>query len=137
MRIAIQWAQGKVPVTVLQLTGDLDASSYKDLIAQGQSLYKAGVRDILVDMSGVPYMSSSGLVALHTLALLLQGQARGEEESGWEEMRSIRRDLEHGMQKHLKLLSPGRKVDSVLEMAGFKRILEIHTDLDTAIASFS
>lgn len=136
MDIAVQQAQGKAPVTVLQLTGDLDASSYKYLITMGQELHAAGVQDMLVDMGGVQYMSSSGLVALHTLALILQGKAQGEDESAWEAMRAIRRNLQRGVQPHLKLLSPTPRVDAVLELAGFKRIFEIYTDRDAAIASF-
>jgi anti-anti-sigma factor len=136
MNITVRQAQGKVAVTILQLSGDLDAASYRDLIAKGQEAHKAGARDILIDLSGVPYMSSSGLVALHTIALLAQGKAQGEEEEAWEAMRSIRRDLSRGVQKHMKLLCPTPKVDNVLEITGFKRIFEIYTDLETAVASF-
>ena len=41
-----------------------------------------------------------------------------------------------GFQQHLKLLNPQPRVDRVLEMVGFKRFLEVYTDLDTAVASF-
>ena len=35
MDITVQQMQGRVPVTILQTHGDLDASNYQDLIAKG------------------------------------------------------------------------------------------------------
>jgi anti-anti-sigma regulatory factor len=129
-------AQGSVPVTVLHTHGDLEASSYKALIAKAQALYDAGTRDILLDLSDTPYMSSSGLVALHRIAVMLRGEESTEPESGWEAFRAIRRDVDRDIQQHFKLLSPQPGVDKVLEMAGFKQFMEVYTDLETAIASF-
>jgi anti-anti-sigma factor len=137
MDITVQKAEGKVPVTVLQLTGDLDGASYQSLIAAGKKLNEAGVRNILVDLSGVPYMSSAGLVALHTVALILQGKAQDEDESAAEAMRSIRRDLDRGYNHHLKLLNPTPRVDKVLDMSGFKGMIEVFTDRDKAMSSFT
>ncbi len=48
----------------------------------------------------------------------------------------MHRDRESGMQPHFKLLSPQPRVEKILEMVGFDRFLEIHTDLETAVASF-
>jgi anti-anti-sigma regulatory factor len=136
MEITVHQAQGRVPVTLLQPHGDLDASSFRLLIAKAKEVYSTGTQDILLDMSDVPYMSSSGLVALHSIAMILQGEEPPDLESGWGAFRSIGRDRDRGLQQHFKLLSPQPKVNNVLEMAGFKRFLEVYTDLDTAVASF-
>ena len=64
MNISVDHVEGRVPVTILTPHGDLDASSYQDLINQAQELYKSGTRDLILDLSDTPYMSSSGLVAL-------------------------------------------------------------------------
>jgi hypothetical protein len=136
MQIAAYQAQGRVPVTVLQPHGDLDASNFRDLIAKAQEVYDTGMQDILLDLSDTPYMSSSGLVALHSIAMMLRGEKPPDTESGWGAFRSIGRDRDRGLQPHLKLLNPQPKVNNVLEMAGFTQYLEIYTDLETAIASF-
>jgi anti-anti-sigma regulatory factor len=136
VEITVSQVQGRVPVTVLQMHGDLDAASYQDLIAKAQEVYDAGARDILLDLSDTPYMSSSGLVALQTMAAMLRGEEMPDPEAGWGAFRAIHRDRDSGMQEHFKLLNPQPRVDHVLEMVGFKRFLEICTDLDVAIASF-
>ena len=136
MDITVKQMQGRVPVTVLQTHGDLDASNYQDLIAKGQEVYEAGARDILVDMSDTPFMGSSGLAALHSLALLVRGDELPDLESGWNVFHEIDRDRDSGLQKHIKLLNPQPQVDRTLEMTGLKQFFEVHTDLETAIASF-
>lgn len=136
MEITVHQAQGRVAVTVLQPHGDLDASSFRDLIATAKEVHSAGRQDLLLDLSDTPYMSSSGLVALHSITVMLRGEEPPDLESGWGAFRSIDRDRDRGLQQHFKLLNPQPNVDKVLEMAGFKQYLEVYTDLETAIASF-
>ena len=136
MDITVKQMQGSVPVTILQTHGDLDASNYQDLIAKGQEVYEAGARDILLDMSDTPFMGSSGLAALHSLALLVRGDELPDLESGWNVFHEIDRDRDSGLQKHIKLLNPQPQVDRTLEMTGLKQFFEVHTDLEMAIASF-
>jgi anti-anti-sigma regulatory factor len=136
MNVTVSQAEGRVPITILHLQGDLDASSYRDLIAKGQEVYNAGARNILLDMSDMPYMSSSGLVALHSISLMLRGQKPPDPESGWQAFRAIGRDRDSGLQQRVKLLNPQPQVDKALETVGFKQFFEVHTDLATAIGSF-
>jgi anti-anti-sigma regulatory factor len=136
MKLTTSLAQGRVPVTILHVQGDLDASSYKELIDKGQEIYQAGARDVLLDLGDLSYISSSGLVALHTIALLLRGGKPADPESGWDAFHAIDRDRDAGLQQHVKLLNPQPKVDKVLGIAGFKQFFEVHTDLAAAIASF-
>jgi anti-anti-sigma factor len=136
MEITVQQRQGRAPVTILQTHGDLDASTYQDLIAKAQQVYEAGARNILIDMSDTEFMGSSGLVALHSIALLLRGQKLPDLESGWAAFHAIDHDRDAGLQQHVKLLNPQSQVDRVLEMSGLKQFFEVHTDLETAVASF-
>jgi anti-anti-sigma regulatory factor len=136
MTITTDQAQGKVPVTILGIQGDLDASNYLDVIAKAKEAYDAGARYILIDMSDMPFMASSGLVALHSVAMLLRGEEPPDPEYGWAAFRAVDRDRDSGLQRHVKLLNPQSQVDQVLEMTGLKESFEIHTDLETAIASF-
>ena len=129
-------AQGKVPVTVLQPHGAVDASNYLELIAAAQKAYGAGERDVLLDLSQVPFLSSSGLVALQSMAALMRGETPPDPEFGWQAFHAVGRDREIGMQPHFKLLSPQPRVERALETVGFCKFLEIHTDLEAAVASF-
>ena len=136
MEITVSQAQGQVPVSVVTLHGALDASSYKDLIQKAQDLKATGTRYLLLDLSETTFMSSAGMVALHTIALLLRGEELPDQEAGWEAYKKIDRDRDTGKQKYLKILNPSQNVDKILGMTGFKNILEVHTNLEEAVASF-
>lgn len=137
MNITIDQVQARVPVTVLQLQGDLDGSNYRDVIARGNELYQGGVRDLLIDLGGVPFSSSAGLVALHTIALLFQGApAPDPETEGWRAIRALGDAHAAGVQRHVKLLNPQPRVAGVLEQVGMTAFFEIFTDRAAAAASF-
>jgi anti-anti-sigma regulatory factor len=120
----------------LHVKGEVDASNYQHLVAQAQEAYQSGARSILIDLSEVPFMASSGLVALHNIAVLMRGETPADPSAGWGAIRAIDRDLERGPQQRVKLLNPQPRVDRVLEMAGFKRLFELYNDQETAVASF-
>jgi anti-anti-sigma factor len=65
MNLTTTQAQGRVPVTVVGIEGELDGSNFQQLINTARDMYKAGARHLLLDMSKMTYMSSAGLVALH------------------------------------------------------------------------
>jgi len=136
MNITVSQAQGKVPVTVLQLDGELDGQTYQDLIAKAKEVYEGGARNFLLDLGGLTYVSSAGLVALHTVALLTRGDALPDTDAGWSSIRSVGRVGNEGVQKHVKLFNPSGDVRSVLDMVGFSNAFEILTDFDAAVNSF-
>jgi anti-anti-sigma factor len=136
MNIISEEVKGRVPVTILSVQGDLDAASYSALIAKGRELYEAGARHILIDMSGVGYMASSGLVALHSIAVLLRGEQATEASVGWQTFHRLERDIEAGSQQSVKLLQPGPAVTRVLETSGMNAFFEVHQDRQAALASF-
>lgn len=136
MNLTVEQAQVKVPVTILGLHGDLDASNYQEVIAKAQAIYDSGGRYLLLDMSAVPFMGSSGLVALHAVAVLMRGDKPPDPASGWDAIHALDRDRESGMQKHVKLLQPQSQVDRVLDRTGLKQYFEVHSDRETALASF-
>ena len=138
MNISVSHAQapGRVPVAVVKLDGQLDGQSYQDLINKGQELFKAGAHDFLLDLSDLTYISSAGLVALHSLALLTRSEPLPDTEGGWSAYRSMGRSSEAGIQQHVKLLNPRSEVMGVLDMVGFGNVFEIYTNPDEAINSF-
>jgi anti-anti-sigma regulatory factor len=136
MNISVSQAQGNVPVAVIKLDGQLDGQNYQELIAKSQELYKEGARDFLLDLSELTYISSAGLVALHSVALLSRGEDLPDTEGGWSAYRSLGRSSEAGLQKHVKLLNPRSEVMGVLDMVGFSNVFEIYTDQDEAVKTF-
>jgi anti-anti-sigma regulatory factor len=138
MNITVEQDKGKVPVTVMQLGGELDASSYLDVINKARELYMAGTRDLLLDLGRMNFMASSGLVALHSIALLMRGKEPPDPENGWSAFRAIALDVESdaGYEPHCKLLNPQPRIKRTLEITGLLKILEVFSDREQAIASF-
>lgn len=137
MTIKLEQAQDNTQVTILSIEGDLDASNFEDVINTAKQALAAGAQYLLIDMSKMPFMSSSGLIALHSVALLMRGDEPPDPQYGWGAFHALDRDRESGLQEKVKLLNPQPKIDRSLEITGLKEFFEIHTDLDTAIASFS
>lgn len=136
MDITVSNQMGNVQVTILQLAGELDGQTYQGLIERAKELHGAGARNFLFDMSELTYVSSAGLVAMHTIAMLLKGEAVLDSDNGWSSMRSVKKTADGKMQEHMKLLNPRAEIRSVLEMVGFDRAFEIHSNLDDAVNSF-
>ena len=138
LNVKVDKVEGRVPVTVIRLEGELDASNYGSLITQTQELYVAGTRDLLLDLENVGFVSSSGLVALHRMALIMRGETLEDAEEGWRAFHGISRDLDsaESPEAHYKLLNPQPLVLKVLDTAGFSDIMPIFEDEETAVASF-
>ena len=136
MQITSAKQEGRVPVTVLHLEGNLDASNYTDVIGKAQALYDEGARDLVLDLGKVPYMSSAGLMSLHTISLVFAGQNLQPNSTGRPTFRSLDPDRDQAARQHMKLLNPQPAVDQVLDTVGLKQFFEVFTDLDSAVKSF-
>jgi len=136
MQISFSKQAGRIPVTVMHLKGNLDASNYTDIIAKAQEIYNEGTRDLLIDLSKVPYISSAGLMSLHAVVLIFAGKSVLSKETNRPSFRSIDPQRDKAGLQHVKLLSPQIAVEQVLDVVGLKQFLDIHTDLETAIQSF-
>jgi anti-anti-sigma regulatory factor len=141
MNLTVDRAQGKAnPVTILRLDGDLDAATYEQVIDKARELYSAGDRHIVLDLRAVPYMGSSGLVALHAVALLFEGEQVPDLDSGWEAHHAIGRSIESGKSlKHTRLLAvedSSASVRRVLARTGLDRLIPVETNEGTAVAAF-
>lgn len=135
MELTVTKAQGKVPVSVIKIKGDLDASSYLELVKAAQELYDAGVQDLLLDMTDLAFISSAGLASLHIITKLFRGE-KSDTTDGWNTFKEIDRNRDSGLQKHIKLFNPSADVDNVLDTVGFKQFFEVFTDFDVALQSF-
>jgi anti-anti-sigma factor len=136
MEINISQESGKVPVSVIHIKGDLDASSYLNLVNAAQKLYDDGVRHLLLDLTDLAFISSAGVASLHIITKLFRGE-KANPEDGWGTFKQIDRERESGLQKMVKLFNPSPNVDKVLDTVGFKQFFEVYADLDKAVGSFS
>lgn len=137
MNMNVSQTKGSVPISVIQLDGQLDGQNYQQLIAKVQELFSSGTKDLLFDLSDLTYISSAGLVALHTSAIILNGEALPDSENGWASVKSMDKGREAGKQKHLKLFNPRPEVQSVFDMVGFSLMFDIFNDRSEAVQSFS
>lgn len=130
MEIDVSQDEGRVPVTVFRLKGDL--AGEEPLQSQAQEAYAAGARYLLLDLSKVPYITSAGLRAIHFIFDLMRGDAPEESDE------VVRRGIATGdyTSGHLKLLKPSKNAKKALSLAGYDMFLEIHKNYGKAIASF-
>jgi anti-anti-sigma regulatory factor len=138
MNIVVEQVNGTKPVTVMKIQGELDGRSYLDLIEEVQQLYIAGMRHLLLDLSEMTFMSSAGLVGLHTVVTVMSGRPLPNLEDGWGSIHKIARDVENpvGYSDYCKLLQPQPRVQKTLDVTGFTHILEIFDDRNAALNSF-
>lgn len=123
-------------VTVMLLEGELDSSNYTSVIDKAQQAYDEGARHLLLDLTRVPYVSSAGLMALHTVARIFMGQSVNIKDGARPTFRALNPKQDTDARSHIKVLDPQPPVRQVLDVVGLGQFLEIHTDLETALKSF-
>ena len=128
MNITVTVQQARQLVAIMRLQGDIDASNFVQVVDKAQEIYRNPARYLIIDLSEVPSISSTGLVAIHKIALLYGGVS-GEK---------THPDLTHNSQarKFVKLVSPQPAVDKALETAGMKLFFKVFQDLESALNSF-
>lgn len=128
---------GTPTTVILNLNGELDASNYLDVIERVHQLYNGGTRQLVMDLSDLSFLSSSGLVSLHSAALIMRGEEPPSPDLGWSAFHAIASDVEQGFETCCKLVNPKGRVRKTLEMTGFNTFLEIFDDTESAVRSFT
>lgn len=130
MDVTVSQAQGRVPVTIFHVAGAVTTN--QELEARAKAAYEGGARNILLDLAEVPYMATAGLRALHAIFTLLRADTPEESDA------NTKAGIAAGtfVSPHLKLLNPNAYVLEVLKVAGYDMFLEIHRDVNQAVASF-
>ena len=136
LQTTVEHVEARVPITVVALDGELDASNFERLIEEVRGLYAAGDRTLLLDLSGLTFMASSGLVALHTIVLVMQGDEPLDPEGGWSAFHALSDAVDAGeRQTVVQLCGAQPAVSRVLERTGLDRLFILHPDRATAIAA--
>lgn len=118
---------GRVPITVFELEGELDSKSFESFQNEALQSIDAGTQYLILDLSQLSYISSAGLRSLFTIAKALAVKA------GMDDKASSSRAFKS---PYLKLFNPPANVRQALDLMGFTMSIEIYSELADAIASF-
>lgn len=134
MEMKVFTENGRVPVTVIHVDGNIDSGTYSQFQAQAIELMKNGARHILVDLSHTKFVSSAGLRAFNDIFNQLRAY---DPESNLSDA-EVKKGISAGTYKspHLKLLNLSPETRVAFETAGFDMFIETHTDMKTAVDSF-
>lgn len=133
MEIQTTLAQGKLSqVTVFHVKGEINTHTYETLQSAMQQAHAAGAKDMVLDLTDVPYMSSAGLRLLSAMIKLLRTDAAAESAE------AMSQGIRAGTftSPHLKLVNPSQLVYEVLHTSGLDMLLQIFRTVDDAISTF-
>jgi len=134
MDIQVSTVNGRVPVTVMHVEGNVDAQTYEQFQKKAEELIDGGTQYLLIDLARSPFVSSAGLRSLHQIFNKLR--AKDKKNSASEE--DIRRGINAGTYKspHLKLTNLSRETRTAFELSGFDMFIETFNNEKAAINSF-
>jgi len=115
MDINVTLQQASEPVAVMHLQGNIDASNFMQIVDKAQEIYKNPARNLILDLSDVSSISSTGIAAIHKIALIYSGVSGAVSHPDQTHSSSAR--------KSVKVLSPQPEVEKALETAGLKLFL--------------
>lgn len=137
MSTRVDRIEAGVPITVMTLDGELDASNYLRLVDDVRELYAAGARNLLLDLTDLSFIASSGLVALFSVVKVMNGEEPPDPEYGWGAFHEVSRGVEDGaVQTAVQLAGPQPNVMEVLKRTGLDRLFRIHPDRESALATY-
>jgi anti-anti-sigma regulatory factor len=133
MEITVSIHQAEHPIAIMQIKGEISAATYMDVVNKAQELFNNPARHLIIDLAEVNSVSTTGLVALHKIALVYSGDPHMQVDKD-----DSRPDFTHNSsaRKFVKLLNPQPEVDEALMKAGLKLFFKVYTDLETALQSF-
>ena len=101
-------------VTIVAVSESVDALTAPDLTRTLTGQINAGHRNLVVDLTGVEFMSSAGLRTL--LGAVKESRTNGGD---------------------LRIASTNPGIDKVLKMSGFHNVAKVFTSSSEAVASFA
>jgi anti-anti-sigma factor len=134
MDIKASIVDGRVPVTIVHVDGDIDSSTSDAFAARVDELIAGGTRYILLDLAHAPYISSAGLRVLHSIYNKLRELHPDANLSD----EQVKKGIREGTYKspHLKVLKLSPESRKIFELSGFDMYLETFEDEKTAVAAF-
>ena len=112
--VKISQAQGRVPVTVFHLQDRVNLGNFNQLEEAAREAYNNGTRDLVLDLSQTPSLTSIGIRAIVIIHKMLSSDG----------------------EKHLKIANAMPYIREMLDIAGVTQTIEIYDSVDEAVASF-
>ena len=120
--------QGKGSVTVLHLKGQFDRITANLVLDRARQSHEDGAKYLLLDLSDVDMLTSSGLLAIQSVFKLLTPES---------DLQIMHHHHEEPYKSpYLKLVCPNPQIYYVLNIAGFLQNLLIYNNMDEAVKSF-
>jgi anti-anti-sigma factor len=113
--VGVEIEQRDDDVVVARLSGELDISAAERTGMKIADAVPSSARGLVVDMSGLEFMDSSGVSMLFTLA----------------------RQVGSHRQQLRVVAPPGRPVSRVLQIVEFERAAPVDADVDSAVAEIA
>ena len=130
MTIEVTQLTGARPISVVVLVGELDASNYERLIEVVGQEWDAGARGLVMDLAGLAFMASSGLVALYAAARIFRGEGAPDLEAGWQVIHDL--EDETGAAANVRLAGIQAPIERVLQRTGLNRMFPIDPSAEVA-----
>ena len=130
MDITITIEKASEEAAVMKLASEVNASNFMEIVDKAGETYKNPARYLIIDLSDVPSISSTGMVALHKIALIYSGVPQDVKEG---ENPNFTHSNE--ARKYVKLVNPQPGVDESLTKAGMKLFFKFFDDVDSALKS--
>lgn len=113
--VEISQVQGKVPITVFHIQDRINLGNNVELEKIAKDAHANGMRDLVIDLSKAPSLTSAGIRALVMIYKVL---ATDDDK------------------KHCKLAGATPQIREMLEISGITETIEIYDTVDEAVASF-
>lgn len=132
MEITTATENGRVAVTIVSVSGNLDSTTFQMFQSRVEELINGGARHILVDMANAPYVSSARLRAFQSIFYLLRDKTNDVSDD------VLRKGISAGTYKspNLKILNLSKEAETAFKTAGFDMFIETFTDHASAISAF-
>ena len=112
--VQISQRQGRFPITVFHLQDRVNLGNFAELEQTANDAYGRGMRDLVIDLSQTPSLTSIGIRAIVIVHKMLSPDKT----------------------RHLKLAGPIPSIREMLNVAGITQFIEIYDTVDEAVASF-
>ena len=133
MTMDVERLGGDTPMTVIALTGELDASNYEQVIDIVRNAYDEGSRGLVLDLSQLTFMASSGLFALHSAVRIMRGETPPDAEEGWGALHQMA--LDEGQASNVRLAAAQEPIARVLDRTGMLRLFALDESRAEAVAA--
>jgi anti-anti-sigma factor len=112
--VEISKAQGRVPITIFRLQDRINLANFRELEEVAREVYENGGRDIVIDLTETPALTSIGVRAIIV----------------------IHKMISHNGGSHLKLVCTTAAICDMLDISGVTQYIQIYDTVEDAVRSF-